>query len=69
MIIFLLNHKKVFEEEYIVSNLTDRMGMRLKGSLLKNIKNTNIKSEGLIKGAIQVPADGNPIILLMIMVL
>ena len=38
--------------------------MRLKGSLLKNIKNTNIKSEGLIKGAIQVPADGNPIILL-----
>ena len=58
------SQKKFFEEEYIVSNLTDRMGMRLKGSLLKNIKNTNIKSEGLIKGVIQVPADGNPIILL-----
>ena len=28
------------------------------------IKNTNIKSEGLVKGTIQVPADGNPIILL-----
>ena len=28
-----------------------------------NIINTNIKSEGLIKGAIQVPADGNPIIM------
>ena len=26
--------------------------------------NTNIKSEGLIKGVIQVPADGNPIIML-----
>ena len=40
------------------------MGMRLEGVKLNNIKNTNIKSEGLIKGTIQVPADGNPIILL-----
>ena len=40
------------------------MGMRLKGSILENIKSTNIKSEGLIKGVVQVPADGNPIILL-----
>ena len=31
---------------------------------LNNIKSTNIKSEGLIKGTIQVPADGQPIILL-----
>jgi biotin-dependent carboxylase-like uncharacterized protein len=55
---------KFFKEEYLITNLTDRMGMRLKGSTLKNLKNTNIKSEGLIKGVIQVPADGNPIILL-----
>ena len=27
-------------------------------------RNTNIKSEGLLKGVIQVPADGNPIIML-----
>ena len=40
------------------------MGMRLQGSKLDNIKNTNIKSEGLVRGVIQVPADGNPIILL-----
>ena len=33
-------------------------------TLDKNIKNTNIKSEGLIRGVIQVPADGNPIIML-----
>ncbi len=57
--------KKIFfKDEYLITNLTDRMGMRLKGSALENIKNTNIKSEGLIKGVIQVPADGNPIILL-----
>ena len=38
--------------------------MRLEGNKLKNIKNANIKSEGLVKGTIQVPTDGNPIILL-----
>ena len=40
------------------------MGMRLEGPKIDNIVNTNIKSEGLIKGVIQVPADGNPIIML-----
>ena len=40
------------------------MGMRLEGKEIKNIINTNIKSEGIIKGSIQVPADGQPIVLL-----
>ena len=40
------------------------MGMRLEGAHIENIVDTNIKSEGLIKGVIQVPADGNPIIML-----
>ena len=53
-----------FSREFKVTKITDRMGMRLKGIKLNNIKNTNIKSEGLVKGTIQVPADGNPIILL-----
>ena len=39
------------------------MGMRLEGPKLENIVNTNIKSEGLVKGVVQVPADGNPIIM------
>ena len=57
--------KKIFfEKEFTVSKLSDRMGMRLDGSKIENIVNTNIKSEGLIKGVIQVPADGNPIIML-----
>ena len=54
---------KFFKEEFLVTNLSDRMGMRLEGSKLDNIVNTNIKSEGLVKGVVQVPADGNPIIL------
>ena len=57
--------KKIFlEKEFTVSKLSDRMGMRLEGPKIENIVNTNIKSEGLIKGVIQVPADGNPIIML-----
>ena len=57
--------KKVFlEKEYTVSKLSDRMGMRLEGPKIENVVNTNIKSEGLLKGVIQVPADGNPIIML-----
>ena len=56
--------KIFFEKEFTVSKLSDRMGMRLEGVKIENIINTNIKSEGLIKGVIQVPADGNPIIML-----
>ena len=40
------------------------MGMRLEGVKIENDVDTNIKSEGIIKGVIQVPADGNPIIML-----
>ena len=56
--------KKFFSQNYKITNLTDRMGMRLQGIALENIINTNIRSEGITKGAIQVPADGQPIILL-----
>ena len=40
------------------------MGVRLSGLKLENTISTNIKSEGLVRGVIQVPADGNPIIML-----
>ena len=53
-----------FNEAYLTTRLADRMGMRLDGPHLENRVSTNIKSEGLIRGVIQVPADGKPIILL-----
>ena len=53
-----------FNKEFIVSKLTDRMGMRIEGPKIDNMVETNIRSEGLIKGVIQVPGDGNPIIML-----
>ncbi|SVB00461.1 uncharacterized protein METZ01_LOCUS153315 [marine metagenome] len=57
--------KKDFcSKNYKISNITDRMGMRLEGTVLKNVVSTNIRSEGIVKGSIQVPADGQPIVLL-----
>ncbi len=56
--------KDFLEKKFTVSKLSDRMGMRLEGEKIENVVNTNIKSEGLLKGVIQVPADGNPIIML-----
>ena len=56
--------KEFFTQEYKITNLTDRMGMRLEGKGLENIVSTNIRSEGITKGAIQVPEDGQPIVLL-----
>jgi len=58
------SQKDFFSKDYKITNLTDRMGMRLEGIIIKNTVSTNIRSEGIIKGAIQVPADGQPIVLL-----
>ena len=63
---FFSNHGKrtFFEKEFTVSKLSDRMGMRLEGENIENKAEKNIKSEGLIKGVIQVTPDGNAIIML-----
>jgi len=53
-----------FSKEYNVTRLTDRMGMRLEGVKLENTTSKNIKSEGITKGSIQIPGDGQPIVLL-----
>ena len=52
------------KKEFVVTKLTDRMGMRIAGPKIQNIKEKNIRSEGIVKGTIQIPPDGNPIIML-----
>ena len=49
-----------FDKEFSVTKLADRMGIRLSGPMLENIVNTNIKSEGLVRGTIQVPCRRKP---------
>jgi antagonist of KipI len=51
---------------YQVTPQCDRMGVRLKGPKIERRSEVeeSIVSEGLVAGAIQVPGDGNPIIIL-----
>jgi len=50
--------------EYIVTSEFDRMGCRLEGPYIAMKNTSDIISEGLAFGAIQVPSHGKPIILL-----
>jgi biotin-dependent carboxylase-like uncharacterized protein len=49
---------------YTISAASDRMGHRLSGAVISGPKGYNIVSDGVPHGAIQVPGDGQPIILL-----
>ncbi len=50
--------------DYKVSSQSDRMGYRLEGPKIEHEKGADIISECIARGAIQVPGDGLPIILL-----
>jgi antagonist of KipI len=50
--------------EYKISSQSDRMGYRLEGPKIEHGKGADIISEGIARGAIQVPGDGLPILLL-----
>ena len=53
------------EQEYQISEQADRMGIRLIGPQLEHsAKGYNIVSDGIPTGAIQVPGNGMPLILL-----
>ncbi|MDP5070689.1 MAG: allophanate hydrolase, partial [Congregibacter sp.] len=58
-----LEQQRFFGNEYTVSDRCDRMGYRLEGPPIK-CDVQGILSEGIAPGAIQVPADGQPIALL-----
>lgn len=49
---------------FTITNQSDRMGIRLKGESLISSKSHDILSEGILPGSIQVPSDGQPIVLM-----
>jgi len=59
--------KTLFQSEFMVSAKADRMGYRLQGPVIKHreVMPKSIISEPSVPGGIQVPADGQPIILLV----
>jgi antagonist of KipI len=50
--------------EYAVSVISDRMGYRLEGAPLTHRGKTELISEGMTMGAIQVPSGGGPIVMM-----
>ena len=53
------------DSEYTVSAQADRMGYRLEGPRIQHRQGADIISDGIPLGAVQVPGDGLPIILLV----
>ncbi len=53
-----------FAGEYSVCAGSDRMGMRLSGPPIEHVRGFNITSDGVAPGSIQIPGNGQPIVLL-----
>jgi 5-oxoprolinase (ATP-hydrolysing) subunit C len=57
--------KKLFvDSEWKISATSDRMGYRLEGPVLKHLHGHNIVSDGTVNGSLQVPGNGQPIVLM-----
>ncbi len=56
-------HWRFFNSEYRVTERSDRMGFRLEGASIKSDM-VGMLSEGICHGAVQIPADGQPIVLM-----
>jgi allophanate hydrolase subunit 2 len=54
----------LFSSFYTVSPSSDRMGLRLQGPAVSPSTKEEIPSQGVTSGGMQVPADGQPILLL-----
>jgi antagonist of KipI len=50
--------------EYAVSTKSDRMGYRLEGAALTHRSKTELISEGMTRGSIQIPSNGQPIVMM-----
>lgn len=62
---FTAEAKRAFEScEYTLTPDSDRMGARLSGDKLETLNGSDIISDGIVPGSVQVPKSGMPIILL-----
>ncbi|MDZ4673120.1 MAG: biotin-dependent carboxyltransferase family protein [Gemmatimonadota bacterium] len=55
---------RFFSEEWLVAAASDRMGYRLKGPPIASEAGGTLASEPACPGAVQVPAEGGPIVLM-----
>jgi 5-oxoprolinase (ATP-hydrolysing) subunit C len=52
------------DSEWKISAISDRMGYRLEGPGIRHLHGHNIVSDGTVNGSIQVPGNGQPIVLM-----
>jgi biotin-dependent carboxylase-like uncharacterized protein len=52
------------DSEWKISAISDRMGYRLEGPVIRHLHGHNIVSDGTVNGSIQVPGNGAPIVLM-----
>lgn len=50
--------------EWTLSAASDRMGFRLEGPVIKHTGGHNIVSDGTVSGSIQIPGNGQPLVLM-----
>jgi biotin-dependent carboxylase-like uncharacterized protein len=55
--------REFLNADFEVTPSSNRVGLRLRGPALRRTRDQELPSEGLVRGAIQVPPDGHPIIL------
>jgi len=56
--------KLFLDSEWKISATSDRMGYRLEGPTIKHLYGHNIVSDGTVNGSIQIPGNGQPIVLM-----
>jgi biotin-dependent carboxylase-like uncharacterized protein len=61
---FLADPGELVRTTWTASSRSDRVGMRLEGPALERAGSRELPSEGLVRGAIQVPPGGEPVLFL-----
>ncbi len=56
--------ERFYSSAYTLRSDSDRMGYRLQGQSLLPIASAELLSDGLVPGAVQVPASGQPVVLM-----
>jgi biotin-dependent carboxylase-like uncharacterized protein len=58
-----IQKQKFFDNDFVISNEISRMGYKLKGQAVSP-RHSGVVSQGICFGAVQIPNDGQPIVLL-----
>ena len=61
---FVADPRDLTTTRWTASSRSDRVGMRLSGGRLRRADDAEVPSEGMVRGAIQVPPGGEPVVFL-----